>query len=1033
MTKTAFLFLIAILSITLTSCKSDSNSSTPTTAPTLPSETPDITKSEELPYTFQAIVEHSGQTHTIDLTKFSIRQKNAKFFTYNADISEALVELPYTPEVRSYRGYIKGQPTSMIIGYVNGDNTFYGRVFYGGVKSWEIKDVPVKTKKTTEKLLHSLLNRSPNDLKLLSSKHVLPEPSLSSPIPDNVDFYLQRADMIFFASQGSYDAFFNKNIKSAIGGMDYAANLFDYIYSRDALIRFSYAGGLITQKEGTLTESEQTQQIREKLKDSFSIFHKFTGPANGGANTGLSSYCPYDVSLWCALHELGHAFNLGHDIGPETTGLMATQELIPTNVISVIKSSGGATQGTITPALESRMSPNANIDHLDVNRNGQQEINVLDNDYDANGPLKGGKISLDSVELYSLNRGKIENLGNGNLRYTPPKGFVGDDHFHYTIQDDSGMKDKTEVHVKVISDSHVAYLKKDHKVNRTGLKSEDNKPVVVAQAKNLGGKESFLSLFSDPNYPNLGFTQQVLVEGPYDTVYEENNTMALRDYMSHDLAPGKSSFSVSLTFQQDGDFLSYRDDGTLNRGSQEIGLVGQGKLDDGFALSYFNGNKHRQVIANEPAKGLGWTLIGRQHFTQQNFSQRPHEVHAFASPDAVMLTDNKPHQITWVINREKNTVTTYVDNIIIPMVLDNDLTTTYQHVPLPKDFGGVYPGGTHYWYSSGRDFYTESYGPWFMRMVGSNQMNIWHDSTDFIAKKLEVDNIHLLSYALNEQQVSDFYNQHIPAYSNTPLNGELHPFSDALELQWKNEDAKEYKLTWGYEPHLATSEFSAVVDLTTSKTITPNSYKEVIYWRVDTHFEDKLVKGHIWSIRNQDTSGSLLSVSFTNDELSNSSAIDSSEWPKNTQTIINDIDITVSNQTIENGHSVLILKGESAQIQFSSKSGRSIKQANLSIGAYDHKLNGQLSVEYSTGSEWISALVLHKNGVPTGQNYNGEFTTTKGIAVKGRTGPKDWYKPNVVDDLSTYVVNFPENVSELRVIVRGASDVAAIIDHITIL
>ena len=97
---------------------------------------------------------------------------------------------------------------------------------------------------------------------------------------------------------------------------------------------------------------------------------------------------------------------------------------------------------------------------VDVSRDGQATLNVLDNDFDANGPLSGGTIKIHSVDTRSLAYGNISWHSNGKVTYQAPKGFVGDDHFHYTIIDDTGMKDESEVHVKVISDSRVAFLRK---------------------------------------------------------------------------------------------------------------------------------------------------------------------------------------------------------------------------------------------------------------------------------------------------------------------------------------------------------------------------------------------------------------------------------------------------------------------------------------------------------------------------------------------------------------------------------------------
>lgn len=992
----------------------------------------DIAQYEKLPYSFSKTVKMAGESHVIKLEKFSVRQKDAKFYILNAGQSTQAQALSYTPEVRSYRGKVVGQPESMIIGYVDGNNKFYGRVFYGGIKSWEISDLPIAQK--AAHLGNKVdINRSPADLQLTSDSHQLPAPSLASPIPSNSDFYLQRADIAFIATEDAYTRAFGNNLESTIGALDYMANFLDYVFTRDALIRFSYPGGLIVQKAGSVTKGSQNQQLREKLKGKFSLLHTLEGARNSGSNAGLSSLCGFSLSAWCTLHEVGHAFNLGHNIGPETNSVMGAVELIPTNAISVMKSSPGATKGTIVGALQSPISPNANIDHLDITRDQKATINVLDNDFDANGPLPGGKIKVHSVDSHSIAYGRITWEENGNVTYQAPKGFVGDDHFNYTIIDDSGMKDESEVHVKVLSDSRVAFFKKNQYTTRHDLKNYSGDNHRVDQVHNLAGKESFVSLtHQNSKYQNLGFVQQLLMEGSYDTVYEKNNTMSLRDYMPHELVPGKSSFSVSLVFTQDGDFISRLSSGELDSTTQELALIGQGKLDDGYALSYFNGNRHRIEAKGAPAKGLGWTLVSRQLFTQQNFGQRPHEIHAYAAPDAVTVNDNKPHIVTWVIDRQKNTVSTYVDGTVVPMVLDDNPTHSYDHVPLPADFGGVYPGGTNYWYSAGRDLYTESYGPWFMRTLGGSN-SIWDTSTRFISDKMDVDNVQMFTYALSEQQIKQLAKGHYPAYSASPINGQEISFDTPILLKWDNDAASEFRVTYGQDSSLSSPLYSKSVGTSKSLSVNINNATDVLYWRVDSKINNQWVNGHVWSTRNQLHIGPMLSLTFTNDELTGSNAPDVSPWPVNTSKSFGDVQVNVSKQKETNGRSTLLLRGEEANITLTSQGGREIKQMNIALSGYDTKTLGELAIQYKAGSQWKDAKVLYKDGVPTGQNFNGDYTGKPAIGNRKNGPSKSQYAPERIDNISTYLVTFPSGVFDVRVIVRGDSNVVAMIDQLDII
>ncbi|PSW26890.1 hypothetical protein C9I94_02595 [Photobacterium swingsii] len=920
----------------------------------------------------------------------------------------------------------------MIIGYVDGENNFYGRVFYGGQLAWEIPSIPVPTKVQKGLLLNNAINRSPVDLQPIKENHQLGAPSLSSPIPSKESFYLQLAEITFFASFDSYDKIFKKKLNSAIGGMDYAANLLDYVFARDALIRFSYAGGLIaTAKPSGLSENEQQQHLRTKLDKKFSLFHRFTGPANSGANTGLTSWCEYNKSLWCTLHEVGHAFNLGHDIGPESVGLMGAMELIPTNNISVVKSSPGAMNGKIVPAMQSRMSPNANIDHLDVERDGRGQVNVFANDFDANGNLSGGKVMIRAFDQRSAQNARIAHLGNGVFEYVAPVGFVGEDEFSYVIVDDQGMADRSEVHVRVLSKSRIAYYSLDNYTVRKNLKTEDNKAAGdIHLLVNQAGGEHFIRRVTNlPRWSYVGLAQEILREGGYNLVFEENDVMANKDHVPHDLVPGLSSYSVSLTFTQDGDFVSHRADGSMSRGSQEIAMVGQGKLDEGFALSYFNGNTQRANHSGEPLKGLGWTLVGRQFFTQSHFRQQPHIVHAYAKPDAVVVNDNKPHKIVWVVNRENNTVTTWVDNKIVPMKLAKSDTDFSDHVTLPDGFAGVYPGGTHGWYSSGRDWYSQYVGPWFMRQLNAGDTTIWEDVTDFVSHKSRVDDIQLYSYALNEQEVRDFYEGKQKAYSNAPLNGKSTSWQD-LTLRWNNKGVKGYRLTWGYQADLTVFEQQRDMGMATTVQILPDRQRPVLYWRIDTQFADGWVNGNIWSVVNPEKQGKRLTLSFTQDELDSSDKVDSRAWPMNVSKLIEGVQVTVTGQHHRNEPSQLILRGHGTALSVTSH-GELFSQAVVRLGSEDAYKQGHFKIQYRDGANWVDGLVLYKNGVATSFNINGDFSRKPGVANgNGRGSGRDRYKATDTEYYQSYSVVFPSGTNEVRFVTEGKPGTAVVLDYL---
>ena len=154
---------------------------------------------------------------------------------------------------------------------------------------------------------------------------------------------------------------------------------------------------------------------------------------------------------------------------------------------------------------------------------------------------------------------------------------------------------------------------------------------------------------------------------------------------------------------------------------------------------------------------------------------------------------------------------------------------------------------------------------------------------------------------------------------------------------------------------------------------------------------------------------------------------------KNIEEDFGNVSVKVSNQTDSNGRSTLLLRGDNANITFTNNGGREIKQLNVSLGSYNQEKVGELAIQYRSGSQWKDAKVLHKNGLPTGQNYNGMYSHSSGVG-NGKGGPgKNRYAPASTDNLSSYKVSFPSGVFEARIIVRGHKNVVAIIDHVTLM
>jgi len=91
--------------------------------------------------------------------------------------------------------------------------------------------------------------------------------------------------------------------------------------------------------------------------------------------------------------------------------------------------------------------PNAVHDDVETNEGESIEIDILANDYDPDGDEIS--LCLDADEDLMPENGTVVITSEGVI-YTPNPGFIGDDNFTYTLCDEHGLSDQTNVNIEVI-------------------------------------------------------------------------------------------------------------------------------------------------------------------------------------------------------------------------------------------------------------------------------------------------------------------------------------------------------------------------------------------------------------------------------------------------------------------------------------------------------------------------------------------------------------------------------------------------------
>lgn len=162
------------------------------------------------------------------------------------------------------------------------------------------------------------------------------------------------------------------------------------------------------------------------------------GGIGGGGGGGVS-------------HEGGHKFQASHYAGERPDCMKGNSCVGMLNLQLMCKYFeaywGAAHAEAVCPAIvyDSPLAPYAMDDFANTHKDKPVTIDVLENDYDGNGDT----ISLQDVDSKSEKGGKVA-LSNDkkSVVYTPPRGYVGTDHFKYTSVDATGVGNR-EGYVRV--------------------------------------------------------------------------------------------------------------------------------------------------------------------------------------------------------------------------------------------------------------------------------------------------------------------------------------------------------------------------------------------------------------------------------------------------------------------------------------------------------------------------------------------------------------------------------------------------------
>ncbi|MDT8417938.1 MAG: Ig-like domain-containing protein, partial [Lutibacter sp.] len=113
--------------------------------------------------------------------------------------------------------------------------------------------------------------------------------------------------------------------------------------------------------------------------------------------------------------------------------------------LTVVNTDGSLNSGTATVTVTVNVSPNASDDLAETESNIPFDIDILDNDTDADGTIDPTSVTI----IEEPENGTLIVSTDGTVTYTPDLDFIGDDTFIYQVCDNDGLCDTASVSVVV--------------------------------------------------------------------------------------------------------------------------------------------------------------------------------------------------------------------------------------------------------------------------------------------------------------------------------------------------------------------------------------------------------------------------------------------------------------------------------------------------------------------------------------------------------------------------------------------------------
>ncbi|HDS84919.1 MAG TPA: hypothetical protein ENN97_06990 [Phycisphaerales bacterium] len=432
------------------------------------------------PETMRGVVLRNGQIRTFNLEQVSHRGPNFEVIVLDED---GATQLPIDPgPVRTYRGWCEEEPDSYVEATLlpNGDLRYH--VFKGNATDWWFNP-PYETNDNAAAV---------NNFTPLGGT---PQSPAGAPYPGasftasaaglgNLYKTVYQHDIGFDVLVEYMNATNYSDLSSYARKAENAVSHFNAIYTRDLLMEVKLGKVVYrTSNAGLDRSSEQWGIDWWNINDYWNamfpgVNHHFVGFV-GSVGGGVAFVCDYGGNGWAgrtfngwngndhnwqhvARHEVGHNLGASDNVGgnPEGATVMSgnnyglsrfsNPELLQIMSCRQSKLNQGVNIRNIG-LYDYPVPPYANLDRFTVAATESGRLDVLANDYDANGD----SIAIADFPETTAFGGRLELSpgtgpnGRDELFYMAPGNKLGMDKFQYTIVDSTGRTAHGNVHVTV--------------------------------------------------------------------------------------------------------------------------------------------------------------------------------------------------------------------------------------------------------------------------------------------------------------------------------------------------------------------------------------------------------------------------------------------------------------------------------------------------------------------------------------------------------------------------------------------------------